>query len=64
MSGLIDCGADDEFLLHEGAEYLHRVLAGLGIPHEYHLVEGAGHQDPTPGLRTLDAIRFIGTALT
>jgi len=60
---LIDCGAEDEFLLHEGAEYLHRVLTGLGIPHEYHLVAGAGHQGPAAGLRTLDAIRFIGTAL-
>jgi len=59
---LIDCGAQDEFLLHEGAEYLHRVLTELDIRHEYRLVKGAGHQGPEADLRTLEAIRFIGAA--
>ena len=60
---LIDCGAQDEFLLHEGAEYLHRILTELDISHEYRLVGGAGHQGPEADRRTQDAIRFIGAAL-
>ncbi|MEZ0112492.1 S-formylglutathione hydrolase [Catenulispora sp. EB89] len=60
---LIDCGAADEFLLHEGAEFLHRVLTELGIVHEFRLVDGAGHVGPAADARTWDAIRFVGTAL-
>ncbi|TCN48162.1 S-formylglutathione hydrolase [Rhodococcus sp. SMB37] len=60
---LVDCGALDEFLLHEGAEYLHRVLDELDIAHEYRLVTGAGHLGPAADERTRDAIRFIGSAL-
>lgn len=60
---LVDCGADDEFLLHEGAEYLHRVLLELGVDHDYRLVPGAGHQDAVASVRTYDAIKFIGGAL-
>ncbi|ONH23295.1 alpha/beta hydrolase [Pseudofrankia asymbiotica] len=61
---LIDCGAADEFLLNEGADYLHGVLLELDIAHIYRLVEGAGHVGPAADRRTLEAIRFIGTALT
>jgi S-formylglutathione hydrolase len=61
---LIDCGAADEFLLHQGAAHLHRVLNELGIRHEYRLVEGAGHLGPAADTRTADAITFIGRALT
>lgn len=61
---LIDCGAADEFFLHEGADHLHRVLDEWGVAHEYRLVEGAGHLGPAADTRTLEAIRFIGTALT
>ncbi|WP_327091250.1 alpha/beta hydrolase-fold protein [Nonomuraea sp. NBC_01738] len=60
---LVDCGAADEFLLHEGAAYLHGVLAELGIAHDYRLVEGAGHLGPQAGERTRDAIAFVGAAL-
>ncbi|MFD0558858.1 S-formylglutathione hydrolase [Stackebrandtia endophytica] len=60
---LIDCGAADEFGLHEGADYLHRVLDELAIDHEFRLVEGAGHLGPAAESRTKEAIRFIGTAL-
>ena len=59
----IDCGAADEFLLHDGAEYLHDVLDELGIVHEYRLVPGAGHVDAQAESRTAGAIRFIGEAL-
>ena len=60
---LVDCGAADEFLLHEGAEYLHQVLEELDIVHEFRLVEGAGHVGPAADARTRDAIRFLGAAL-
>ncbi len=60
---LVDCGAADEFLLHEGADYLHGVLTELGIAHEFRLVEGAGHVGPAADARTRDAIRFVGAAL-
>ncbi|RJL35721.1 alpha/beta hydrolase [Bailinhaonella thermotolerans] len=60
---LVDCGAADEFLLHEGAAYLHDVLKELAIPHEFRLVEGAGHVGPAAETRTKEAIRFIGAAL-
>ncbi|WP_282693955.1 alpha/beta hydrolase-fold protein [Streptomyces sp. CC208A] len=61
---LVDCGADDEFLLHEGAAHLHGVLTELGIAHEFRLVEGAGHTGPSAEPRTREAIRFVGAAIT
>ncbi|MFE1100337.1 alpha/beta hydrolase [Nocardiopsis alba] len=63
LSVLIDCGAADEFLLHEGAAYLHEVLTELDIEHTFRLVEGAGHVGPAAERRTLEAIRFLGRAL-
>lgn len=40
--------ADDDFLnAHDGAEFLHRLLWGLDISHEYRLVRGADHGGPT-----------------
>jgi hypothetical protein len=60
---LVDCGAVDEYLLNEGAEYLHRLLLELDVAHTYRLVEGAGHLDPAAEVRTREAIRFLGDAL-
>ncbi|MFE5793085.1 alpha/beta hydrolase [Streptomyces sp. NPDC056503] len=60
---LVDCGAADEFLLHEGAAHLHGVLVELGIAHTYRLVDGAGHLGPEAEVRTREAIRFVGAAL-
>ncbi|MFF6791818.1 alpha/beta hydrolase [Streptomyces filamentosus] len=60
---LVDCGAADEFLLHEGAAHLHEVLDGLGIAHTFRLVDGAGHLGPEAEARTREAIRFVGAAL-
>jgi S-formylglutathione hydrolase len=60
---LIDCGAEDEFLLHEGAGFLRGVLSDLGVPHEYRLVAGAGHMGESAERRTRGAIRFLGSAL-
>ncbi|APU17571.1 hypothetical protein UA75_28390 [Actinoalloteichus sp. GBA129-24] len=61
---LVDCGAADEFLLHDGAVHLHEVVTELGIAHSFRLVEGAGHVGPEAASRTKDAIRFIGAAVT
>ena len=46
-----DCGDNDYLNLHDGAEFLHRVLWDHGIQHEYRLVHGADHlgqPDPPP----------------
>jgi len=59
-----DCGAADEFGLYEGAEYLHHLLVELEVPHEFRLVAGAGHLGPATDERTVEAIRFIGRALS
>ena len=53
---LIDCGAVDEFL--------HGVLAELGIRHDFRLIPGAGHLGPEAELRTAAAIGFLGAALS
>jgi len=39
----IDVGDRDCLNLHDGAEFLHRVLWDHGIEHEYHLIHGADH---------------------
>ncbi|WP_223692249.1 YqiA/YcfP family alpha/beta fold hydrolase [Leifsonia poae] len=60
---LIDCGGADEFLLHEGAQFLHQLLVDLEVPHEYRVVDGAGHTGEFTEERTRDAIRFLAAAL-
>jgi S-formylglutathione hydrolase len=60
---LVDCGAADEFRLHEGAEFLHELLDKLEIPHRYNLVADAGHVGPSSAIRTAEAIRFVGATL-
>ena len=42
-----ECGDDDYLNLHDGAEFLHRVLWDHGIQHEYRLYHGADHLGPT-----------------
>ena len=39
----IDVGDKDCLNLHDGAEFLHRILWDHGIEHEYHLIHGADH---------------------
>jgi S-formylglutathione hydrolase len=43
----IDAAARDFLNAHDGAEFLHRQLWELDIPHEYHLVRDADHGGPT-----------------
>ena len=51
----LEVGDQDFLNAHDGAEFLHRVLWDLDLPHEYHLVRGADHGGPTmrPRLRTM-----------
>jgi S-formylglutathione hydrolase FrmB len=39
----LDCGTEDGFLLHDGAQYLHDVLRERGVAHEWYL--GPGRHD-------------------
>ena len=53
----IDAGDRDFLNAHDGAEFLHRALWDLDLPHEYHLVHGADHGGPTmrPRLKSMFA---------
>jgi S-formylglutathione hydrolase len=66
QSGLqiyIECGDEDMFLLHEGTEFLHRVLWDSGVKHEYHLVRGADHLGRTIRARFQESLLFLERAL-
>ena len=41
----LDCGTEDEFALHNGAQYLHEVLEARNIEHAWYL--GPGRHDFT-----------------
>ena len=43
----IDAGSRDALHAHDGAEFVHRSLWELDVPHEYHLLRDAGHVGPT-----------------
>jgi len=60
----IEAGDEDVFNLHDGAEFLHRVLWDLDISHEYHLVRGADHVGPSLLPRMRSAYEWVGTILT
>ena len=59
----IEAGDEDVFNLHDGAEFLHRVLWDLDISHEYHLVRGADHVGPSLRRRTAEAYTWVGSIL-
>ena len=55
--------ADQDFLnAHDGAEFLHRALWDLDIPHEYHLVNGADHGGPSMRPRMRSMFEWLGRA--
>ncbi|HEU4629466.1 MAG TPA: alpha/beta hydrolase-fold protein [Gemmatimonadaceae bacterium] len=56
----VDCGDADEFGLHDGALFLHRLLTECAVPHEFHSVVGAGHADAAASRRLADAVAFVG----
>lgn len=59
----MDAGDEDMFLLHEGTEFLHRVLWDAGVKHEYHLVRGADHVGRTLRPRSIEALEFLERVL-
>jgi len=59
----LECGDEDSFGLHRGAEFLHRTLFDAGISHEYRLVRGADHLGATLPGRFRDAMEFFGKVL-
>lgn len=61
---LIDSGGADEFGLHDGAEYLHRLLWDLSIPHDYRLVAASGHLGAEAEHRQSRAVNFLAHALS
>lgn len=60
----LECGDEDMLNLHHGAEALHRRMWDIGLRHEYRSVRGANHVGRTLGPRTVDALGFLGRALS
>ena len=63
MQIYLDVGDHDMFGLHEGTEFLHRVLWDNGIEHEYHLVHGADHVGRSLRPRNIEALEFFERVL-
>jgi S-formylglutathione hydrolase len=55
-----EVGDQDMLYLHEGVEFLHRILFDAGVGHDYRLVHGAEHVGPSLEPRIADALAFIG----
>ncbi|WP_293376281.1 alpha/beta hydrolase-fold protein [Phenylobacterium sp. SCN 70-31] len=55
----VEAGDRDMFNLHEGVEFLHRVMWDHDVPHEYRLVRGADHLGRTIPPRVRDGLRFL-----
>jgi S-formylglutathione hydrolase len=64
LSIYLEAGDRDLMNLHDGAEFLHRVLWDQQIPHEYHLVKDADHVGPSFVQRTREAFSWLGRQLT
>jgi len=60
----VEAADQDVFNLHDGAEFLHRVLWDLDIAHEYRVARGADHVGPTLGPRMRAAYSWVGSILT
>jgi len=59
----IDVGDQDAFNIHEGTEFIHRIMWDSKIAHEYHLVRGADHVGRTMRPRTTEALGFLSRVL-
>jgi S-formylglutathione hydrolase len=59
----LEVGDQDMLYLHEGVEFLHRILFDAGIGHDYRLVHGAEHVGPSLVSRIADALAFIGRGI-
>jgi len=56
----MEVGNQDMLYLHEGTEFLHRILFDAGLAHEYRLVDGADHVGASITPRLMDALGYIG----
>jgi S-formylglutathione hydrolase len=59
----LDAGTADALNAHDGAEFLHRVLWDLDVPHDYRLWEGADHVGPSLVPRLEAALVWVGGKL-
>lgn len=59
----IDAGSRDALHAHDGAEFVHRALWELDVPHEYHLLCDADHVGPTLPPRLRRAFAWVGAKL-
>lgn len=59
----LEVGDKDYINLHDGAEFMHRVLWDHDIRHEYHLVRWADHVGRSLDRRLAEAHRFLAAAL-
>lgn len=59
----LEVGDKDYINLHDGAEFMHRVLWDHDIRHEYHLVRWADHVGLSMARRTREAHLFLAAAL-
>ena len=57
----LEAGDEDGLNLHDGTEFMHRVLWDLDIRHEYHLVRWGNHVGPSLEGRVAEAYRFLTT---
>lgn len=57
----LEAGDRDFLNAHDGAEFLHRVLWDLDLPHEYRLVRNADHGGPTMRPRLHAMFAWFGT---
>ena len=60
----IDAGSRDALHAHDGAEFVHRALWRLDIPHEYQLLRDANHVGPTLPSRLLRAFAWVTARLS
>ncbi|MEM7017973.1 MAG: alpha/beta hydrolase-fold protein, partial [Pseudomonadota bacterium] len=63
MEIYLEVGDKDYINLHDGAEFMHRVLWDRDIRHEYHLVRWADHVGVSMARRIAEAHRFLAAAL-
>jgi S-formylglutathione hydrolase len=59
----LECGDEDSLLFQDGAEFLHRLLWGLDLSHEYRLSAGADHVGPSLLPRLRAAFQWLGECL-
>ena len=59
----LECGDEDYLNLHDGTEFLHRVLWDKDIRHEYHLVRWADHVGVTMSSRMKEMFAFFARSL-